>query len=362
MAMKRPTPKTLSPEAVGKILEASAQQTGKTIRSKTYDPEFPVFDIPVNSKVLIYVPNHIVNMPDGTTDLRKDKFAAHMTVAGREFANYRCSNGIVDESLDLDGKCPFCESIGEAWDLFKKEYDAIATQRGIPTDSEQAKEGLKSLRKELQDKMAVKNGEVWITFPIVVIDCIEKDGKMTTTPKINEEKQLTGKAYWYSVREKTYNEKWGKAFETVTNEDGSSPDHPAGMWAVLNYEVDAKSVEVNKMNSSKALVVGFKNMPESYSGYAKMYDAMTELWTPAKAMEVIVDNAIRDGKEQTDACNDVMKATRDKLAMFELSTTPTRLEAASTAEGALASFGAAPVAPQVTSMPNVGEFPSVGVS
>ena len=360
MAMKRPTPKTLSPEAVGSILAASAAQTGKTVRAKSYDPDFPVFDIPVNSKVLVYIPNHIVTMPDGTTDLVKDKFAAHATITGREFGNFRCTSGIVDESLGLDGTCPFCDSIPEVWELFKKEYDAIAQQRGIPTDSEQAKEGLKSVRTDLMNKMAVKAGEVWLTFPIVVIDCIEKDGKMTTTPKLDDEKKMSGKVFWYSIREKTYNEKWGKAFETVTTANGETPTHPAGMWAVLNYEVDAKNGNADKMQSAKALVVGFKQMPEGYSAYAKFYDEMAAAWTPSKAMEVLVDNAIRDDKEQKEACDEVMKLTRDRLSMYSLSTTPARI-GASSAESALEAFGVPAVAAPAASMPNIGEFPSVGV-
>ena len=49
--LRRPKPKKLSVEEQQLITTASAQQTGKQAFVKSYDPDYPVFDIPVNQKV-----------------------------------------------------------------------------------------------------------------------------------------------------------------------------------------------------------------------------------------------------------------------------------------------------------------------
>ena len=64
--LRRPKPKKLSVEEQQLITTASAQQTGKQAFVKSYDPDYPVFDIPVNQKVLVYIPNHTVLGEDGT--------------------------------------------------------------------------------------------------------------------------------------------------------------------------------------------------------------------------------------------------------------------------------------------------------
>ena len=46
--LKRPSPKKLSVEEEAKITAASAQQTGRMTIPKSYDPNFPGFDIPVS--------------------------------------------------------------------------------------------------------------------------------------------------------------------------------------------------------------------------------------------------------------------------------------------------------------------------
>ena len=370
MALKRPKPKQLSAEAVKNIMTASAEQTGSTKAPKTYDPNFPVFSIPVDKKVLVYIPNYTQKMPDGSETLRMDKFAAHQCRGRNTFATVRCTSGLVDESLGLDGSCPFCDSMSEVWELYNKQYSEIARAKGYADTSDPAAvEALKDVRRDLRDKMAIQSGAVFYTFPIVVIDCEEKDGEATTTPKKDAEGRISGKVYWYSIRESTYEDKWAKALETVTLDDDSTPTNPAGLWAVLNYKV-AKNQEANAMNSAKALNVGFKTMPASYNDWATYFDNLAEEWTPAKAMETVVANVLRDGEEQAEACDEIMKGTRDKLAMYALGTRGVGAAPQignADANATLAAFGATPVGAIAESpagappAANISDIPQTGV-
>lgn len=361
--LKKPTTKQLSTEAMQSIISASSQQTGKVVRQKTYDPNYPVFEIPINKRVLIYIPNHTSMTPEGIVDIRKDKFAGHSCQEGRSYHVIRCNAGIIDESLGLDGSCPFCDANVEVWDLYNKQYREIAKSKGIDVDSPEAKEGLKQVRIDLLNKQAVKPGEVYYTFPIVVIDCEEENGKATTKPKKGADGSLSYKIMWYTVKERVYLEKWVKAFETVSGVDDITPTHPAGLWAVLNFEYESKTGKHDKMSSARNLNVGFKTMHESYNQWASVFDDLTKDWTPAKAMETLVDNVLRDGQEQQEAADTILKSTRDSLAMLALGgSVQEPIVAGSSvanAGSALASFGATPT-PE-TSV-GVGEIPQVGVN
>ena len=344
MAFKRPTPKTLSADEMNNLVASASQQTGKAVRIKTYDKDYPVFETPINQKVLVYIPNHVVTEPDGTISLRKDKFAAHQVIDGRSYGTIRCTAGLQSETLGLDGTCPLCDASAEVWDLYNREYAEIAAQKGIAVDAPEAKDGLKQVRIDLLSKQVIKPAEVWYTFPIVVIECTEADGKLTTTPKKNEQGQIVGKPMWYSIREKTYIDKWVKAFETAPTEDDVAPTHPGGLWAVLNFTYESKDGKHDKMGSARALAVGFKNMSADYAQWATYFDQLTEDWTPQKAMEVLVDNALRDMNEQKEVADTLLKPVRDKIAMYELSKggVAPAIGAQSTGDAALASFGAQP--------------------
>lgn len=362
--LKRPTQKNLSSDEIGSIITASAQQTGKSQRLRTYDPNFPLFEVPVNKKLLIYVPNHTVMNADGVVDIRKDKFAAHMTVKGRDFNTIRCSGGVVSDSLGLNGSCPFCDAAVPVWDLYNAEYKEMAKIKGIDPDSPEAKDGLKQVRIDLLNKRSVLPAEVWYTFPIVVIDCEEQNGKATVIPKKDAEGRISGKTFWYSIREKTYLDKWVKSLETAPTDNDIPPTNPAGLWAILNFEYESKDGTHDKMHSAKALAVGYKKMADSYVEWEKYFDQITEEWTPAKAIETLVDNALRDGAEQTEACDEIMKPVYDKLSMLKLGNgvgTSVKEVGSTDANSALASFGVTE-AQSVPNIPQVNSVPQVGVN
>lgn len=368
--LKRPAPKKLSEAAQAAVTSASAQQTGKSVRIKSYDPNFPVFDVPINQKVLVYIPNHTIMGPDGAMMLRMDKFAAHPVIDGRSYGDVRCTAGVVVEELGLDGSCPLCDGLNDCWELYKHQYADIAKSKGIDPQSPEAQEGLKQSRIDLIQKMAIKQADVWYTFPIVVIDCEDRDGVKTVVPRKDAEGKIKGTPMWYSIRERTYMEKWMAGFDSLDADDGTNHTSPAGMWAILNFTYTPKSGNHDKMGSAKALKVTFKTMT-GYDEWATYFDTLTEEWTPAKAQEVVVLDVVRDMDENRQVADSLLKPVRDKLAMYALTgggsapSAPPAVGAAANAEAALAGFGGAtPVAPPTGALPGgdmTAEMPNTGV-
>lgn len=348
MAIKRPKPKQLTPEEQQMITKASLMQTGKSSVDKSYDPDYPVFEVPINQKVLAYVPNHVVADESGAMDIRKSSIVAHPVIDGRSFADIRCIADSHVGSLGHDGSCPLCEAVGKTWELYNKQYADIARSKGVAVDAPEAQELLKNDRSELVKNRVIKEGDRWFVFPIVVIDCEEG----TLTPKKNAEGQITGTPMWYQIRETTYIEKWTAGLDTVELPDGGAPTHPAGLWVVLNFTYQPKSGQHNKRDSARNLKVSYKTMSEAYDSWATHFDKMTETWDIEKANEVLAICAIRDMDEMRELADSLIKPVNDKLAMYELSagTAPAGAiappaSAPSSPDAALASFGATPVAP-----------------
>lgn len=366
MAIKRPAPKQLSIEASEKIAQAGASWTGGSSRPKSYDPNFPVFEVPINQKVLVYIPNHTVTAEDGSIDIRADRFPAHPCMEGRSYLNVRCINGFVndDAQLNWDGTCPLCSGLSEVWDLYNHQYREIAASRGMSVDAPEAQDALKNERIELLKNRVIKEPEEWITFPIVVIECTEKDGQKTAQPKLTSDGKLIGTPMWYSIRKRTFEEKWVAGYDSI---EGEVPSSPAGLWAILNFTYTPKSGKCDKMGSAKALKVTFKTM-DGYGEWASYFDKMTEEWTPAKAQEVLELDSIRSMEETQEVADALLKPVREKLALYSLGAAPqvAGIPQNSNAEQALAGFGAteAPQTPAAPSVPTggiTGEMPSAGV-
>ncbi|MBR4313499.1 MAG: hypothetical protein IKP66_01160 [Lachnospiraceae bacterium] len=348
MALKRPAPKQISAEVAEQLTQASATQTTGQRAVKTYDPQFPVFDIPVNQKILVYIPNHVVTNPDGTTGLRMDSFLAHPVIDGRSYGNVRCINGIQndDPQLNWDGTCPLCTGISDVWDLYRHEIADIARSKGIDPELASSDETLKADRMELARNRVIREAERWYTFPIVVIECEEKDGVLSTQPKV-ENGSLVGHPMFYSIRESTFIEKWVAGYDSI---DGPTPTSPAGLWAVLNFTYTPKSGKPDKMGSAKNLKVIYKTM-EGYDQWATYFDQITADWTPAKAQEVVVLDTIRSMQETQEVADSILKPVREKLALYNIGGNVNNANAIpqnTNAAQALANFG--------------GETPAIGTS
>ena len=361
--LKRPSKKQMSSEEQAQITSASAQQTGKVVIPKTYDNDFPVFDIPVNKKVLVYIPNHTVVGADGSVNMRMDSFHAHPIREGKSFGNVRCTMGITSESLNLDGQtCPLCDGISECYDLFNLEWTALCKSQGLDPDSEDTKASLKETRKEMFQNFAIQSPVQWHTFPIVVIDCEEKDGQPTSTPMKNAEGQITGTVMWYSTRHNAYADKWLAGLEVVEDEDGNVPTSPAGLWAILTYTYESKNGTYTKMDSARNLKVQYKNM-EKYDSYRAYIDHLTEEWTPEKAQEVVVLDVLRDLDETQEVADTLLKPVREKIALAKVASANANNSAVSAnqeASSALEGFGATAIEEKTADECISGELPNVG--
>lgn len=359
----RPSKKTLTVEQQKAIEVASSHQTGSMVSPKTYDPNYPLFSIPVNQKVLIYIPNHVTETEDGGTQLRADRYTAHQARIGKAFHTIRCIGEISNEALGWDGTCPLCDGTQYCWDLYNKQYDELARSKGVDKSSPEAESLLKEDRKTLLREMAISPAEKWITFCIVVIDCQEG----TTKPKVDENGGIKGTPMFYSVRQSTYDDKWKSAFDALDDDDtGDGSDmNPAGRLAILNFMYTPKSGSHNKRDSARNMKVSFKPVGENMQKWAVLWDKETEGWDVAKMQEVLVQNAIRSMDEQADVAEELLKPTKDKLAMYALSGGTAVATASNVgAEAALAQFGAEAANTEASDEPVEGELPqgNVGIS
>lgn len=362
--LARPKKKELSAEERQSITQASAKQTGSMSSPKTYDPAYPLFDTPVNQKVLIYIPNHTEINEDGVSSIRADLFTAHSCRMGKAYVDVRCCGEVINEKLGLDGSCPVCDATQNCWELFNKQWAELCKSKGYDPSSPEADEALKNDKKELLDARAVKKAEQYITFPIVVIDC--EEGK--TVPKKDAQGKITGTPMFYTIRTSTYEDKWMTAFDAMEDESEDGVDHnPAGRWAVLNFTYTPKSGSHNKRDSARNLKVTFRTMGDAvYREWEKYFDQMTIDWTPEVAQDVLVRNSLRDMDEMKEVADELLKPVREKLQMYLLTqggATVPAVTGNANAEEALAGFGATAaetgVAPQ-GALPEapVGEMPN----
>lgn len=305
----RMKPKTFKPEELEAVrVEAATQSIGNVVQ-KSSDPEhFPVFEIPVNAKVLIYVPNHtVVDQNTMLEDLRMDRPLLHSVSEGKRFYRIRCIHGL-SEASGYSGNCPLCEGESEPWDLANAQIKEQCKIRGLnPTDADD--EAVKSVKREQYSKRVIKAPERYYTFPIVVIETDPNDIKKIifeddgATPK--------HKIYWYTISQSAYEKKWLKALEGMEDE----PNHPGGESFILNYTYESKSGEYNKRDSARELQVIPKKL-KGFSEFAKMYDAETEEWTPEKAFTTVIENAFYEEADLEEEVNRLLAGTREKLAIF----------------------------------------------
>ncbi|MDR0918517.1 MAG: hypothetical protein LBM93_04620 [Oscillospiraceae bacterium] len=310
-------------EELAVALKMSAENAGVSVVAKTLDKDFPVFDVPVNDKVLIYVPK--VAGPNGEfadmEDFLMDRFGAHYCIQGKQGQYIRCVDKVELPSYDLDGTCPFCGASKEVWDLTRARFRDIARAKGLDPEAEDTREALKNEYSALCKQQVIGNPTVKVTFPIVVIDTKidDKTGKHTTTPVIGEDKQLSWRVMWYTCSEKAYTDIWLKSLESFSDENGETPATPVGNFFVLDYTyTPGVNQKPTKRDSVRELKVMGKPMAEKFNQVKPVFDKAAKDWTPTKAAEVVIDNVLYTKEELETACDDYMKDTRAKLAVYEM--------------------------------------------
>lgn len=308
MALGRMKPKVFTAEQLNAIKVESATQTTETVIQKSTDPEnFPVFDIPVNGKVLVYVPNHTIINEEGVEDLRMDRPLIHMVINGKRFQRVRCIRGL-SENVGYSGECPFCDGESDPWSLANEQIKEQCKVRGLdPNDSES--EAVKTIKREYYSKRVIKSPDQYYTFPIVVIETDPNDFKKIVMDENGSPKHKT---YWYTISKSAYEKKWLKTLEGMEDE----PTHPGGECFILNYTYESKSGEYNKRDSARELQVVPKKI-KGFADVAEQYDKETEAWDVAKAIETIYDNMYYDEKDMAEEAAKVLASTREKLAIYE---------------------------------------------
>jgi hypothetical protein len=339
--MKKFKPRTFSPEEFNAVSVASAEQDGSNRAPKSGDPiNYPVFEVPVNEKKLIYVPNITRTKPDGSVDLAMDEGAFHRIIAGRSTVFKRCYSGIVTNGYT--GECPLCDCVGEAWDLFNIEWEQLCKQKGVDP-SEREADPLKEDRKKLLNKMAISKAEKFVTFPIAVIAC--EEGKLK--PKLKEDGTLDYEFMWYTCKDRTvYQAKWIKGIANYTDDEGECPTNPAGLWCILDFTYTPKeNGKHDKMGSANALQVSVKTM-KGFDEVSKQLDqdCLAKGWTVQKASETVIANYYLDLEDVTEMANEAMQETRNKLIIYNTANAPApaqNIDAPNnSAENAINSFSA----------------------
>lgn len=291
--------------------KAFGAQELTTAAPKSADPNhFPVFEVPVNKKVLIYVPNHIFTDENGVSHLKMDNPLIHYVLDGQRYHRFRCIRGIENEEFGLTGDCPLCDATDDGWTLANYVINSTCKKRGLNPDDKD-NDQVKAIRTDAFGKRVIKEPTQYFTFPIVVLDTVNDDGK---TMIKNEDGSYKCTPMWYTISENYYETKWKKALEAMEDD----PEHPGGHFFLLNYCYTPKRGEPNKRDSARELVVSGKNIKNSEKLKAVL-DKLTEEWTPDVAKDMVLANNVYATSQLEDIANDVMEQTRNMIQLYEAS-------------------------------------------
>lgn len=301
-------PKTFSKEQAEALKVESVAQVPVAVTPKSTDPEnYPVFDIPVNDKVLIYVPNHVVVNMDGEEELRMDKPWLHSCLDGKRFTRIRCVKGL-SEDTGYSGRCPLCDGMEDPWTLANAIIKEQCDLRGLdPNDGDN--ETVKAIKREHYSNRVIKKADQYYTFPITVIETDPADRKKIIT---DENGLPVHKNMWYTISKSSYDKKWVKSFEGMEDE----PTHPGGYFFVLNYTYESKSGEYSKMDSARELVVIPKRSQE-LGKFAEIFDKETEDWDVLKAQETVIENQFYEESDMEAATDELLVETRQNIEIHK---------------------------------------------
>lgn len=304
--LKKLKAKEFTADQMSALQESAEKQEISRRAPKSTDPvNFPVFDIPVGKKVMVYVPNHTVADGD-KVELRMDKPLIHAVQDGNRFLNFRCISGLPEEA-GYSGMCPLCEGTSEPWDLAKEQIREACSRAGLSMDDSEDK-SVKAIKSEYYGNRVIKEAQRKYTFPIVVIETVNDEGK---TPVI-EDGKLKYKVMWYTIGEQAYEDKWIAVLEGMEDE----PSHPGGHIFILNYQYTPKTGEQNARDAARNLKVIPKNV-KGFEKIAPMLDKATEDWTPAKAQQTVIMNQFYEEADLEEVTNTLIQPTRDLLAVYK---------------------------------------------
>ena len=278
--------------------------------ARSTDPnKYPVFGAQVNKKVLIYVPNHTVTV-DGVEQLRMDKPLIHTVMDGKRYMYLRCVSNLTDEEIGLDGSCPLCDGVSEPWELARLLINEKCKAAGLdPEDTENVT--VKAIRAQAFEARVIDSPKRYYTFPIVVIETVNDDGK---TLAYDANNNIKYRVFWYHVSETTYQDKWEQAFEGMEDE----PTHPGGHFFMLNFVYATKNnAEPNKRDAARNMSVVPRNMKgDGWKQVAKQFDELTKDWDTYLSQSTVISNQLHSVEDLQEVADEVLTSTRQKIELL----------------------------------------------
>lgn len=286
------------------------QEINTTVPKSTDPVNFPVFDIPVGKRVLVYVPNHVYVDEAGVEHLRMDKPLLHSIIDGKRFLSKRCTQGLDFPENGISGECPLCEGVEDTWELANLQIEEKCKVRGLnPEDKENA--SVKNIRSTCFSNRVLKDSNRYYTFPIVVIETENDEGKKPVLVNGG----INYKIMWYSISEAQYEKKWIPALDAMEDE----PTHPGGNFFMLNYVYKPKTGEQNKRDAAQNLTVSHKNVFKDpiNSKIKTQLDKATEAWTPMQAVNTVIANGFYSDEDLKLMTDDLLLNTRSMIELYK---------------------------------------------
>lgn len=189
---------------------------------------------------------------------------------------------------------------------------------------------IKAIRSAEFSKRVIKDAERHYTFPIVVFETVNDDGKTFVK---NENNELKYKIYWYDISEKLWDEKWAKVVEALNDEVEEAVTHPGGRFYLLNYIYTPKNGKQQEArDAAKALNISVRKISNSEKMKAAL-DKETESWTPAKCRETVLANMLYTEEDLQSLADEVLENTRNMLALYENADAPVGIATANNGNG-----------------------------
>ncbi len=301
--------------------------------SRTSDPKFPVFSTPINTDILVYIPNTNVVQTENGSEMKLMNVHTHTYREGNITGMLRCisglEGGVYSEVLGYDGTCPACDAVKDCWALYNRKLEAEAQKLGIDPQNDTG-DVLKATRRKILDEMDMKGTEEYVTFPIVIIPTQEKSIKPTPDALKNLQVQFV---VWTKKR---YEKNIIGALDSLME----NPGHPGGMFWVWKFSYDTGGKQANARDSAK----NAKYMPITDGNFLNVLnpakatlDATAKEFTNEKAAEVIISNQFMYKEDLEEKVNKIMAKTRSLLSLSETES----LGAPALGSNPLANFGGA---------------------
>lgn len=339
-------PVKLSAEQTAAVAQSLGSQDISSKTPRVLDENFPLWEVIVNDKGLVYIPNFTQEV-NGVKQLAVERAFIHDIRLGKQFMKIRSTQGLngLPEELGISGQDPLSEAEQVNWDLYNKKAEIKGHQLGVDPRSDD--EGMKNARRALINAFTVKQAREFYTFPIIHIST-EKDAQ----GKNDIRKILRGadgnvvfKVYYYQVSEAQFTKQFKPIMDTL--EEGETL---GGQFYSFSYDT-GKATEMldNPKRDSglnfKPTMIPMKAIDEAGR---KALDQYAVEFTLEKARETIISLLLLDDEQHRAIAEQAIKPVQDELDTINLGQAQAVVAAPAAAPqtpgDVMASFGAQDVA------------------